>query len=156
MVSVTRYTIRLVSNWSLVNALSMLSPESLQPLNFSMIQAAAPRGLSASTNDTVSALCSVARVAGDLSHELVPEAGHGDGADRLAFGLGGKTKAGQRRDHDVEGVPGRAAEARGVGERADGVEKLDYRAGPAVRENDGRGAGAFSFDMEKVDVEILD
>ena len=80
----------------------------------------------------VAALGDVAGVA-EAVHQLRP--GLRDAADVPAeLGrLAGEAVAGQGRQHQVERVLGAAAVRGRVGERADGLEQLDDRAGPAVR-----------------------
>ena len=50
----------------------------------------------------------------------------------------------------MEGVGRVAAVGRGIGERADDVEELDERAGPAVGEQQWRGVGLGRADVEEV------
>ena len=80
----------------------------------------------------VAALGDIAGVA-EAVHQLRP--GLRDAADVPAElgGLAGEAVAGQGRQHEVERVL-RLPTVRGrVGQRADGLEQLDHRAGPAVR-----------------------
>ena len=63
---------------------------------------------------------------------------------------------GDRRDHDVEGVLRAAAEGRGVGERADELDLLEDRAGPAVRDDDRQRALVLRTHVDEVDVEPVD
>jgi hypothetical protein len=56
----------------------------------------------------------------------------------------------------VEGVGRVAAVGGGVGERADDVQELDDRAGPAVGQDQGQGVGFGGADVEEVDVLPVD
>jgi hypothetical protein len=59
--------------------------------------------------------------------------------------------AGQRRDHQVEGVGRVAAVAPGVGERADDPQELHRRARPAVGDQQRQRVGLERADMQEVD-----
>ena len=79
--------------------------------------------------------------------------------DRLPAGrgrYGGEAVAGHRRDDHIEGIRGVAAVGGRVGERADDVEQLDDRAGPAVGDDQRQGALVRRPDVEEVDVEAVD
>jgi hypothetical protein len=80
----------------------------------------------------VAALGDITGVA-EAMHQLRP--GLRDAADVPAkLGrLAGEAVAGQGRQHEVERVLGAPAVRGRVGERADDLEQLDDRAGPAVR-----------------------
>ena len=82
----------------------------------------------------VAALGDVAGVA-EAVHQLRP--GEPDAAGVPAeFGwLAGEAVAGQGGQHQVERVLGAPAVRGRVGERADDLEQLDDRAGPAVRDD---------------------
>ena len=67
--------------------------------------------------------------------------------------LAGEPIAGDRRDHDVERVLCAAAVGRRVGERADDVQQLDDRAGPAVDEDQRQRVLVRRADVDEVDVE---
>ena len=64
--------------------------------------------------------------------------------------------AGQRRQHEVERVLALAAVRGRVGERADGLEQLDDRAGPAVRHDQRQRVLVRRADVNEVDVHTVD
>ena len=70
--------------------------------------------------------------------------------------LAGEAVAGHRRDHEVEGVFRASAVRRGIGERADGLEQLDHRAGPAVRDDQRQGVRMPRAHVDEVNVEAVD
>ena len=80
----------------------------------------------------VAALGDVAGVA-EAVHQLRPRASGAGGVPAELGRLAGEPVAGQGRQHEVERVLGLPAVRGRVGERADGLEQLDDRAGPAVR-----------------------
>ena len=65
-------------------------------------------------------------------HQFCPGLRGAAGVPAELGGLAGEAVAGQGRQHEVEGVLGTPAVRGRVGERADGLEQLDDRAGPAV------------------------
>ena len=103
----------------------------------------------------VPALHAVAVVAEPV-HQLGQRGG---GAAVRPAGLGqrtGESVAGQRRDHQVEGV-GRVAAVRGrVGERADQVEELHDRARPAVQEQQRGGVRLGGAHVQEVQLGAVD
>ena len=80
----------------------------------------------------VAALGDVAGVA-EAAHQLRPRLRHAAGVPADLGRRGGEAVAGQGRQHQVERVLGASAVRGRVGERADRLEQLDDRAGPAVR-----------------------
>jgi MFS transporter, PHS family, inorganic phosphate transporter len=70
--------------------------------------------------------------------------------------LGREPVPGQRGDHQVEGVRRGRAVRGGVGERADDLQLLDDRAGPAVRDDQRQRAGVPGADVDEVDVQPVD
>src|SRR3712207_2184414 len=64
--------------------------------------------------------------------------------------------AGQGRQHEVEGVLGTPAVSGRVGQRADGLEQLDDRAGPAVRHDQRQRVLVRRPDVDEVDVHPVD
>ncbi len=103
----------------------------------------------------VAALRDVSRVS-QAPHQHDPSARH---AGRIPAGrrrLAREPVAGDRRDHDVEGVLRAASEGRGVGERADELDLLEDRAGPSVRDDDGQRALVLRAHVDEVDVEPVD
>ena len=80
----------------------------------------------------VAALGDIAGVAESV-HQLRPGLRDAAGVPAELGGLAGEAVAGQGRQHEVKRVL-RLPTVRGrVGQRADGLEQLDHRAGPAVR-----------------------
>src|SRR4029453_17993467 len=71
-------------------------------------------------------------------------------------GRAGEAVAGHGGDDQVEGVGRVAAVGGGVGERADDVQELHDRAGPAVGEEQRQGVGFGGADVEEVDVLPVD
>ena len=80
----------------------------------------------------VAALGDVAGVA-EAVHQLRPGARDSAWVPADLRRLAGEAVAGQGREHEVERVLGASAVRGRVGERANGLEQLDHRAGPAVR-----------------------
>ena len=80
----------------------------------------------------VAALGDVPGVA-EAAHQLRPGPRDAAGVPAELGRLAGEAVAGQGRQHEVERVLGASAVRGRVGERADGLEQLDDRAGPAVR-----------------------
>ena len=74
------------------------------------------------------------------------------GCGRLAR----ESVSGQRRDDEVERVLGAPAMRGRVGERADDLQLLDDRAGPAVGDDHGQRARVRGPHMDEVDVESVD
>ena len=103
----------------------------------------------------VAALRDILRVAETL-HQHRP--GLGDArripADRRR--LAGKAVAGQRGDHEVEGIRRRRAMRLRIGQRADDLELLDDRAGPAVRDDHRQCVFVLRAHVDEVDVEAVD
>ena len=63
---------------------------------------------------------------------------------------------GQRRDDEVERVGGARAVGGGVGERADDLQLLDDRSGPAVGDDHRQGVLVLRAHVDEVDVEPVD
>ena len=103
----------------------------------------------------VAALRDVARVA-EAPHQDDPGVGDVDRAPAGGRRLARVPVAGHRGDHHVEGVLRGAAVGRRVGERADDVEHLDDRAGPAVRDDQRQRVRVRRPDVDEVDVEAVD
>ena len=103
----------------------------------------------------VAALGDVAGVA-EAAHQLRP--GDSDVARVPADlpRLCREAVAGQRRQHEVERVLGVAAVRGRVGERADGLEELDDRAGPAVRHDQRQRVLVRRLHVDEVDVHAVD
>ena len=103
----------------------------------------------------VSALSDVACVAEPL-HEHVPRT-----ADALhsPAGLGRSRReavARQRRNHDVEGVLRPAAIRGRIGERTDGLDLLEDRPGPSVRDDQRQRVRVAGAHVDEVDVHPVD
>ncbi len=103
----------------------------------------------------VAALRDVSRVA-EASHQDDPGVGDVDRAPAGGRRLPRVPVAGHRRDHHVEGVLGAAAVGGRVGQRADDVEHLDDRAGPAVRDDQRQRVRVRRLGLDEVDVEAVD
>ena len=103
----------------------------------------------------VTALRDVARVAQPL-HQRRPRARDAAGIPAELGRRAGEAVAGQGRQHQVEGVLGAAAVRRRVGERADGVEQLDDRAGPAVGHDQRQCVLVPRPDVDEVDLDAVD
>jgi hypothetical protein len=82
----------------------------------------------------VAALCDVARVP-EAAHQRSPCVRDAAGIPAELGRLAGQPVARQRREDEIERVCGGSAVGRRVGERTDGLEQLDHRAGPAVRQD---------------------
>ena len=80
----------------------------------------------------VTALSDVAGVAEPV-HQLRPRLRDAAGVPADLGRLGGEAVPGDGRQHEIERVLGPSAVRGRVGQRADGLEQLDDRAGPAVR-----------------------
>src|SRR5262249_16693973 len=76
----------------------------------------------------------VVRVA-EATHQLRPGARDAAGVPADRGRLAGEAVARYGRQHEVERVLGTSAVRGRVGERADDLEQLDDRAGPAVRDD---------------------
>jgi hypothetical protein len=103
----------------------------------------------------VTALGDVAGVAEPV-HHLRPRS---RGADWVPADLGrliGEAVAGQRRQHQVERVVSAAAVRGRVGERADDLEHLEDRAGPAVRDDQRQRVLVLRLDVDEVDAKPVD
>jgi hypothetical protein len=99
----------------------------------------------------VAALGDVAQTAHQLRH-----ARDAAGVPANLGRLGGQAKAGQRRQHQVEGLAGGSTVDGRVDERADGLEQFDDRAGPAVRHDQRQRALVLRLDVYEVDVHSVD
>jgi hypothetical protein len=103
----------------------------------------------------VAALGDVARVV-EAVHQLRPRACDAAGLPAELGRLARKAVAGQGRQHQVEGVLGGAAVSGRVGQRADGVEELDDRAGPAMRHDQRHRVLMPRPDVDEVDLDPVD
>ena len=103
----------------------------------------------------VAALGHVAGVA-ETAHELGPGPCGPDQVPADLGRLGGEAVAGQGGQHEVEGILGAAAVRGRVGQRADGVDQLDHRAGPAVGHDQRQRVLVRRLDVDEVDVHAVD
>src|SRR3954453_20741676 len=90
----------------------------------------------AQTSPPVAALGAVTRVA-ESRHEHLPRGAYPLHAPAHIGRLVAEAVAGQRRTDHVKGITCAAAVRRRVRERADDLQELDDRAGPAVRHDEG-------------------
>ena len=103
----------------------------------------------------VAALGDVAGVAEAL-HQLRPGSRDAVGAPAGVRRLAGEAVARHRRQDEIERVL-RASAMRGrIGERADGLEQLEHRAGPAMRHDQRQGVRDARADVDEVDVHAVD
>ena len=103
----------------------------------------------------VAALGDVAGVA-EAAHQLRPRPCDAAGVPAELGRLAGEAVAGQGRQHEVERVLGGAAVRGRVGQRADGLEQLDDRAGPAVRHDQRQRVLVPRLDVDEVDLDPVD
>jgi hypothetical protein len=103
----------------------------------------------------VAALRPVAPVA-EAAHQLDPGPGDPFGGPARLGGRSREAVAGDRRDHQVEGVGGVAAVRRRIGQRPDDLEELRDRARPAVGDDQGQRRGLRRADVQKVDAGAVD
>ena len=103
----------------------------------------------------VAALGDVARVA-EAVHQLRPRACDAAGLPAELGRLAREAVAGQGRQHQVECVLGGAAVSGRVGQRADGLEQLDDRAGPAMRHDQRQRVLVPRPDVDEVDLDPVD
>ena len=103
----------------------------------------------------VAALGDVARVAEAL-HQLRPRAGDAAGLPAELGRLAREAVARQGRQHQMECILGGAAVRGRVGQRADGLEQLDDRAGPAVRHDQRQRVLMPRPDVDEVDLHAVD
>ena len=103
----------------------------------------------------VAALGDVAGVA-EAVHQLRPRLRDAAGVPAELGRLAGEAVAGQGRQHEVERVLGVAAVSGRVGQRADGLEQLDDRAGPAVRHDQRQRVLVRRPHVDEVDVDPVD
>jgi hypothetical protein len=103
----------------------------------------------------VASLSDVVRVAEPV-HELRPRAGDAAVLPAELGRLVGEAVPGQGRQHQVECVLGGAAVSGRVGQRADGVEQLDDRAGPAVGHDQRQRVLVPRPDVDEADVHPVD
>ena len=103
----------------------------------------------------VAALGDVARVA-EAVHQLRPRACDAAGLPAELGRLAREAVAGQGRQHQVERVLGGAAVRGRVGQRADGLQQLDDRAGPAVRHDQRQRVLVPRPDVDEVDLDPVD
>ncbi len=103
----------------------------------------------------VTALGDVAAIA-EAGHQLRPGLRDAGGIPAEVRRLVGEAVAGQRRQHEVEGVLGASAVRRRVGQRADDLEELQDRAWPAVRDDQRQRVLVLRLHVDEVDVEAVD
>ena len=103
----------------------------------------------------VAPLGDVARVA-EAVHQLRPRAGDAAGLPAELGRLAREAVARQGRQHQVECVLGGAAVRGRVGQRADGLEQLDDRAGPAMRHDQRQRVLMPRPDVDEVDLDPVD
>ncbi len=103
----------------------------------------------------VAALGDVAGVA-EAVHQLRPRACGAAGVPADLGRLAREAVAGQRRQHEVERVLGASAVRGRVGQRADGLQQLDHRAGPAVRHDQRQRVLMLRAHVDEVDVDAVD
>ena len=103
----------------------------------------------------VAALRAVALVA-EPAHQLGPGLGDAVEAPARSRGPVRRSRSRAARGDDVEGVGRIAAVGAGIGQRADDVEELDDRAGPAVGEDQRHRVGFGRTDVQEVDVLPVD
>ena len=113
--------------------------------------AAEPRG---DQGPPVPALSQISVVAQDLSHQGVEQARRATLADRACW-LRRKPEAGQRGDHQVEGIGRVAAEFRGPGQLLDRLPELIVRARPAMGQDQRTLAASLADHVQEVDIEVL-
>src|SRR3989442_496250 len=102
----------------------------------------------------VSSLCTEPGVSQHTSHQRVPKPRCSRRTDGL-LRLGRKTEAGNRGHNDIERIFGRTTVFCRIGERPNRLEKLKYRAGPTVSQNQWQWLRALPFDVGEVNVVIL-
>ncbi len=103
----------------------------------------------------VAALGDVARVA-EAVHQLRPRVRDAAVLPAELGRLAREAVAGQGRQHQVECVLGGAAVRGRVGQRADGLQQLDDRAGPAVRHDQRQRILVPRPDVDEVDLDPVD
>jgi hypothetical protein len=103
----------------------------------------------------VAALGDVAGVA-EAVHQFRPRACGAAGVPAELGRLTGESVPGQGRQHQVECVLGVAAVSGRVGERADGLEQLDDRAGPTMRHDQRQRVLMLRPDVDEVDLDPVD
>ena len=70
--------------------------------------------------------------------------------------LGREAVAGQRGDHEMEGVFGSSPMRHRIAQRADHTHELDHRAWPAMGQQQWHRTGLWRADMEEMNVEPID
>ena len=103
----------------------------------------------------VAALGDVAGVA-EAVHQLRPRACGAAGVPAELGRLARETVARQGRQHQVECIAGGATVGSRVGQRADGLEQLDDRAGPAMRHDQRQRVLMPRPDVDEVDIHPVD
>ena len=103
----------------------------------------------------VAALGDVPGVA-EAAHQLGPRAPDASEVPPGLGRLGREAVAGHGRQHEVERVLGASAVRGRIGERADGVDHLDDRAGPAVRHDQRQRVRVRGLHVDEVDVHAVD
>ena len=103
----------------------------------------------------VAALGDVAGVA-KAAHQLCPRLSDAADVPAELRRLAGEAVAGEGRQHEVERVLGASAVRGRVGQRADGLEQLDHRAGPAVRHDQRQRVLVSRLHVDEVDVHAVD
>ena len=98
----------------------------------------------------VAALGDIARVA-EPAHQLRPRLADPAGVPAGLGRLPREAVTGDGRDNEVERVLSRPAVRGRVGQRADDLEHLDHRAGPAVRDDQRQRVLVLRPDVDEVD-----
>ena len=103
----------------------------------------------------VAALGDVTGVA-EMAHQLRPGARDAPGIPADLGRLCGEAVAEQGGQHEVERVLGASAVSGRVGERTDGLEQLDDRARPSVRDDQRQRVLVRGLDVDEVEVHRVD
>ena len=114
----------------------------------------APKGI-ADDRAPVAALGDVAVIAETL-HQHVPCRGDALRIPARGGWLLRETEAGDRRDHQMEGVFGLAAMGRRIGERPDNVQQLEDRTGPAMRHDERQRVLMLRTNVDEMNVQAVD
>src|SRR5918995_1506387 len=92
----------------------------------------------------------------EAAHQFCPGACDAAGVPADLLRLAREAVAGNGRQHEVEGVLGGAAVRGRVGQRADRLEQLDYRAWPAMGHDQWQRILMPRPDVDEVDVDPVD